>query len=254
MTENNIICAFIYRWHPCTLLQATVPQLPHKNKRTLSVWFFQTDFAESALAEYGGACSRSAAAPHPASPDPCRADPPLSAAPFPCPPRPVAPPRPASHRIPALLCPALRRAPSRRSQPATPRLSSAIPLLSLRSPPRPAAPRIAAPLSSPREVHVLTSPARASLAGGSSPADTLARWAVEAAERSARLRADGLGQPEPRLRVRGRPPAGPEPRAGLGGCTLSHAGPAPTTRTTLSQTLTPSAPRYFEPDILALRA
>ena len=85
-----------------------------------------------------------------------------------CPPRTAAAPRPAPHSIPALPCPALRRAPSRRSQPATPRLSSAIPLLYRRSPPRPAALRIAAPPSSPREVHILTSPALASLAGGSS--------------------------------------------------------------------------------------
>ena len=48
------------------------------------------------------------------------------------------------------------------------------------------------------------------------PADTLARWAVEAAERSAWLRADGLGQPEPRPRGKSEagPPPGPGPEPG----------------------------------------
>ena len=209
------------------------------------------DSADSAPAEDGGACSRSAAAPRPASHDHCRAEPPSPMHPS-CPPRTAAAPRPAPHSIPALPCPALRRAPSRRRlRPASPRRFLSCTGGASTAQPHPASPP--RPLRRAKCIS-LHRPPLPRWQAVPPPADTLARWAVEAAERSARLRADGLGQPEPRLRVRGRPPAGPGPRAGLGGCTLSHAGPAPTTRTTLSQTLTPSAPRYFEPDILALRA
>ena len=98
------------------------------------------DSADSAPAEDGGACSRSAAAPRPASHDHCRAEPPSPMHPS-CPPRTAAAPRPAPHSIPALPCPALRRAPSRcRLRLASPRR-----FLACTSGARPAQPHPASP-------------------------------------------------------------------------------------------------------------